>query len=414
MVSNGAPRWLRQMAGVLLLTLIGLGAWGLYVRVTGGLAASGLTSVTPWGTWVAFYIYFVGLSAGAFLLSSLVYAFGMQELEGVGRLALLSAIVSMATALLFILLDLGRMDRFLNTLLYFNWTSPLAWEVRFYGAYIALLVTELYLAMRQDLLHLRSGSGPMGRLARWLTPGQGAPSAAGAAFDHKWLRILGLAGIPLAIFGVHGGTGTIFAVVKARGVWHSGLFPVFFVASALLSGTALLVLLQAARNWWLGRRQDRPLLQQLGRLLLMFIFLDLGLEFYEYLVEIAGQEPHNLEIIHTMAFGPYAWTFWVLQLGLAAVLPAAVLLHPRWRQSPAGVITAAAMVVAGVVGVRFNIVVPPLVVPVLDGLPHGHYTPTWVEWATSAGLIAFGLGLFALLAAVLPLDRVGEGVEAHD
>ena len=64
-----------------------LGLIGVYLRVFVGKEVVGYNSYIPWGLWVAMYIYFVGLSAGAFLLSTLVYVFGVKRLEPVGKLA---------------------------------------------------------------------------------------------------------------------------------------------------------------------------------------------------------------------------------------------------------------------------------------------------------------------------------------
>src|SRR5699024_6745153 len=122
---------------------------------------------------------------GAFLLSSLVYVFGMYQFERIGRSALLSAVISMFVALLFVGLDLGRLERAPSALVHFHWTSPLSWEVRFYTMYIALLIAELVIALR---LH------------------RGVVKSVKKA--HRWLKILGTIGVPLAIIGVHGGTGT--------------------------------------------------------------------------------------------------------------------------------------------------------------------------------------------------------------
>ncbi|NLC77244.1 MAG: polysulfide reductase NrfD [Clostridia bacterium] len=62
---------------LLILIAMGLGAIG--IRAMHGLAVTNLTSDVPWGSWVAFYIYFVGMSAGAFLLSSLIHVFDMEH-----------------------------------------------------------------------------------------------------------------------------------------------------------------------------------------------------------------------------------------------------------------------------------------------------------------------------------------------
>lgn len=383
-----------------LIALAGLGA--IAYRAYYGLATTHLTSQMPWGAWVAFYIFFVGLSAGAFLLSSMVYVFGMEQFEKVGRVALLSAIVSMFVALAFIGLDLGRMDRALNPLRYFNWTSPLAWEVRFYVIYIALLMAELWLSMRQDLVRASQGTGLRAKVAGWLTFGRTDLGRESGERDHRGLKILGTIGVPIAIFGVHGGTGTIFAIVKARAIWFGGIFPVIFIMSALVSGTALITVIAAIRDRVAGRKLDEKLIFDLGRVLLLFLFIDLGLEFYEYFVAGMSLIPHELETLEIMTTGRMAWSFWGVQLLLGGVLPVILLLLPR--RSAKTIVAAAAMVVVGIVGVRFNIVVPPLLAPVLEGLPWADYAPSLVEWVSSFGLIALGLLGLSVANELLPLD----------
>ncbi|HBP64372.1 MAG TPA: molybdopterin oxidoreductase, partial [Desulfosporosinus sp.] len=135
-----------------LILLMVAGTVAVFIRAKEGIIVTNITSTTPWGTWVAFYIYFVGMSAGAFLLSTLIYVFGMEQYEKIGKDALLVAILSMVLAMVFILLDLGHMERFWHALWYMNWTSVLAYEVRFYVLYVALLLSELYFARRIDLI----------------------------------------------------------------------------------------------------------------------------------------------------------------------------------------------------------------------------------------------------------------------
>lgn len=406
--SPGPGRLLRAGWYLLLIALVAAGGVAIAHRTAHGLAATNLTSITPWGAWIAFYIYFVGLSAGAFLLSSLIYVFGMARFERLGRMALLTALVAMIVALTFVLLDLGRMERALSALVYFNWLSPLAWEMRFYVIYILLLAAELWFAMRADLVRRAERS----RLARWLSFGSRSPDT---GRDHRMLRILGTIGVPIAIFGVHGGTGTIFAIVKARGMWFSALTPIVFIVSALVSGTALLALLYILRQKALKRPVDAGMVADLGKLLGGFLLVDLGLLFYEFLVPLLSMAPHETSVVHLMMEGPYAWTFWILQLGIGMVAPA-ILLMTRLRESVPLTALACLMVVVGIVGVRFNIVVPPLIEPVLQGLPAGQYFPNAVEWWTSAGIIAMGLLLFSVAADLLPVDEeVHEiGGTAHD
>lgn len=409
-----AGQWLGWAWLLLLLTLMAVGGVAIVYRGMLGLSSTYLTNVTPWGTWVAFYIYFVGLSAGAFLLSTLIFVFGMHQLERVGRMALLTALLSMVVALTFILLDLGRMDRFWHPLVFWNLTSVLAWEVHFYVLYIVLLATELYVAMRQDLIRAATGAaGIRRRVARWLVLGGADLSPEGRRQDERWMRILGIIGIPLAIFGVHGGTGALFAVAKARPYWNSGLFPIIFVVSALVSGTALLVVFYAVQTVVRGRALDQDLLQSLARLMIAFLFIDLGLQFYEFLVAVYNLEHEELATLSAMTTGPFWWSFWIVQLGLGALAPIYLVLSRRTRDRPAGLVLAAALVVLGILAVRFNIVVPPLVVPVLAGLPGGDYYPNHIEIASSVGVIAMGLLLYTLGLRWLPVEIVDEGVGSN-
>lgn len=364
-----------------LVIALAFGAWGMWERLTQGLAMTDLTSQMPWGAWIAFYIFFVGLSAGAFLLSSLVYVFGMYQFERIGRSALLSAVISMFVALMFVGLDLGRFDRALNALNYFHWTSPLSWEVRFYVLYIVLLIAELTIALR---LH------------------RGIVKSVKKA--HRWLRILGTIGVPLAIIGVHGGTGTIFAVVKARNMWFGGLFPVIFVVSAMVSGTALLI----AIHYWQARgaktEPNYKLLQGLSKVLLATVLIDLMLTFYEFIVPLLAFNTGDQEIISIQATGPYAWSFWGLQLGLGMIIPSIILLSPLGKKT-GWVIASAMMVVLGILGVRFNIVVPPLITPIIDGYPTNDYVPTLSEWLVVLFCVAGGALLYSLISEWQPIHE---------
>jgi Ni/Fe-hydrogenase subunit HybB-like protein len=393
----------------LLAILLLVGAYAMYLRITQGMASTNLTSITPWGAWVAFYIYFVGLSAGAFLVSTLSNVFNMEGMEKVDRDALLAAIISMAVALLFVWVDLGRMDRLWHPFAWRQLTSPLMWEVHAYVAYILVLVTELYFAMRVDLARLASRvSGWRGKLYSVLTLGRTDTSDSGRERDETWLKRVGILGIPLAIFLVHGGTGVLFAVAKARPYWNSGLFPIIFVVSAVVSGTALVLALYVLRRKLFGGSLDRDLLERLAKLLAGFVLVDLAFFLIDMLIALNSLHPTDVETWLLILTGEMSWSFWVVMVALGWVIPLSLLAKRSWRRTPSLMVLAALSVVVGIVGVRFNIVVPPLIVPVMEGMPAGEYFPTLVEWTTSIGIIAVGLLLYTFGAELLPLTPLGD------
>ncbi len=249
-----------RLLGYAFLALSSLvGLWALYMRFSRGLIITNLTQFIPWGFWVALYIYFIGLSAGSFLLSTLVYVFNVKSLEAIGPLALIQAFICMVLGMVYIFIDLGHPFRFLNVFLYFNPTSILAWESLLYTVYIFIILAELYLVLSRN-----NGS------VEWRSRSK------------KWLKILGIIGIPIAV-GVHGGTGAIFAVVKSRPTWNTGLYPIIFLISALASGGALLTFLTAF-TLPLEKAKKLPIVKSLALIMVSVVTFDLLLICSEILV----------------------------------------------------------------------------------------------------------------------------------
>lgn len=381
------------------------GGYFIIERFFTGLAATNLSSITPWGAWIAFYIFFVGLSAGSFLLSTLIYVFGMEEYERIGKAALFTAIVCMIVALTFVLMDLGRPDRMLNAIIYWNVTSPLAWEVHFYLVYIALLSVELYIAMREDLIRAAQMNNLKGKVAKLITFKNATINAATKKRDHLWMKILGTIGIPIAIFGVHGGTGTIFALVKARPGWNTALFPIIFVVSAMVSGTALLLAMYVIKKKVMKQEIDKEMVQSLAKLMAGFLIIDLGLQFYEYLTSWYGLEAEHLDTLATMMASSFSWSFWGVQMFFGAAVPLTIVFWKKTNQSVNALLIAAILIVIGIIGVRFNIVVPPLIVPVFHELPWGNYFPSFKEWMVSIGVVSMGLLIYTFGEKLLPIDE---------
>ena len=85
------PHLMKVFYALLAIATV-IGGWAMIRAFSGGHGELNTTQHVPWGLWVAAYIFFLGLSAGAFLISSLVYVFGIKRLEAVGPLALFQAL----------------------------------------------------------------------------------------------------------------------------------------------------------------------------------------------------------------------------------------------------------------------------------------------------------------------------------
>jgi len=205
--------------------------------------------------------------------------------------------------------------------------------------------------------------------------------------------MLGIIGIPIAL-GVHGGTGAIFAVVKARPAWYSPIFPLVFIVSALASGGGLLLFLRALLVP--QPRQDREILPVLAKLTAGFLIADLVMLGLEFLTGLYGGMPDHVEVYHLITQGPFWYIFWILQLGLGAVVALALIFVKAKTAGATRLGLAGFLVFIGIFGVRLNIVIPALAVPVLRGYEEAFdsprmaaiYVPNAVEWLSSFGIVA--------------------------
>jgi Ni/Fe-hydrogenase subunit HybB-like protein len=364
-----------------------IGGIGFIERLVHGEQAADFSSYIPWGLWVAAYIYFSGLSAGAFLLAAAAYVFRIRVLEPIVRPALLLAAVTLPMGLLLIGFDLGHLERALLVFIRPQFHSMMAWMVWLYTVYLILVIAMLWLSVRSE------------------QPGRNPEAVAN---DRARVRQLAIIGIPLAI-AFAGGVGALFATLNAREFWNSSLFPVFFLVGALTSGTALVTAVVA----WLWPSRDaawKDLVTLLGRIVLVFILIDVVLEWAEFSTPSWYQIGSFFEITRYVLFGPYWYVFWLVHLLLGVLVPILLLAKTR---SPVVTGVAAALVTITFFAVRLNLVIPGLITPELRGLEQAYrdpignrltfaYFPSWSEWELLLGVIAVGVALWYVVIRRFP------------
>ena len=378
--------------GVLfILSIIGIVA--IFQIFLQGHIITNATQNIPWGLWVATYLYFIGLSAGAFLLSSLIYVFRIKQFEAAGHVALVQAFICMVIAGFFILLDLGHPVRMYLLLFSFNITSVMAWMGIFYTLYLLVIVLEMYYSMNN--LYLINNNG------------QGLPENVLAKYKNK-LFWLGLIGIPIAI-GALGGEGSVFAVAKARPNWFGGLFPIVLIVSALASGGGLLAFLS---GFLLKLKQDAKvsLMQNILYVSLGFLAFDYLMLSSEMFTSFYGG--HESAAWSEMLFGKYWFTFWILQLGIGLLFPIYIALKKEKRSSVKWLGAAGLAIALGIFGARMNLVMPAQYTEVLEGMSEAYhhfrfslgYFPSTTEIMLVLGGIALFTWMFLAANKYLPLN----------
>ena len=128
-----------------MLALSGLMAAGAVAGVmvfAKGLTLTNLSDIVPWGLWITIDLTAIALSAGAFTLCAIVYLVGLKQYEPMARTATFIGLIGYSMAMLMLLLDIGRPDRFWHGFVYWN-THSVLWEVTMcVGLYMFVLMFE--------------------------------------------------------------------------------------------------------------------------------------------------------------------------------------------------------------------------------------------------------------------------------
>ena len=129
------------MAVLAVLTLVGVAAW-IYQLVV-GLGVTGMNNATSWGMYIAMFMFFVGLSAGAMIVASAAHVFNVEWLKGITLPALIIALVCICAGGISILIDLGGLSRVWRMLTGPNFASPLLWDMC--GITLFIIVNVVFL-----------------------------------------------------------------------------------------------------------------------------------------------------------------------------------------------------------------------------------------------------------------------------
>ena len=377
-----------------ILTLVSLAGLNAYChQLVHGLVATGMTDQVSWGLYIANFTYLVGLAAAAAMLVIPVYVYRNMHLHDVVIFGELLAVAVIVMCLLFVMVDLGRPDRFMHLLWRFNFPiSMLTWDVIALNGYLLLN------------LHI------CGYLIYCAYCGR-RPSP---VFYVPFVFIA----IVWAI-SIHTVTAFLYVGLGGRPFWSSAIIAPRFLASAFAAGPAFIILtLQIVRRFTRHRVADDALLAlrrivQVAMIINIFLLIcEVFTEFYTDSAHVASAEYLYFGLRGRHGLVPWIWT--AIGMNLVATL---LLVLPASRGLR--VLNLACILAIAAIWIEKGM---GLIVPAFVPTPLGEiveYHPTVHEIVVGAGIWAFGLLLYTIfvrvsvpvLAGELTYDkRVGESV----
>ncbi|RKX21946.1 MAG: hypothetical protein DRP45_11810 [Candidatus Zixiibacteriota bacterium] len=332
-----------------------------------GIWVTGMTNRVPWGLQIVMAVYYIGLSAGSLVISGFYGVFGKLEYKPFARIAVFVAMLFLIAGLLSILTDQGRMARvFVEPFVHFNLQSMFSINPILYIGHILICIVYLW-----------------------------------ALFTEKknLTKIVATLAFGWA-FCVHTGTGAIFGF-GARMLYESPLLPASFVAAAMASGTALMILMIVGLFKIKKRHLDDELIVSLGRFLAICVLVVV----YFLIVENAYRA-YVVELRHAAVYylfgGFHSILFWGGLMVVGLFVPMFILFRDRTGKSIKWIVIASILVVFGVLCERYVIVLPGLMHPP-ELFPGMEITSSVIQ----EGVAAYRLSFAEILQAIGVFGVVG-------
>jgi len=368
-----------------LVTVIAAGVAAGLIVLWKGLWLTNLTDMVPWGLWITIDLSSIAMSAGAFSLCAVVYLLGLKRYQAVARTATFIGLIGYTMAVLTLMLDIGRPDRFWHSMVYWNEHS-LLWEVTmcvtFYLAVLALEAMPIFAGIGWLRSHWPKLAEKMSRV-------------------HHFAPYLAIAGLALSMLH-QSSLGALYGVLKARPLWYRPDISVLFIISAIAGGMALTVFASMLSVRLTSHANvENSILDRVSLIVGWVLVVYLYFRFWDALSMTYTYEPGRTEGLHLLTGGPLSFNFWIGEILLGAVVPILLLLNKRTRALPLWRMLAMALVVGGVVAYRWDTNLSGLLV-ILSYLPgdpsvaYTAYRPALIEILTGAGIVGYGLLAFSL------------------
>jgi Ni/Fe-hydrogenase subunit HybB-like protein len=394
-----------------VLTMMLLFAIGyLFVR---GIGIWGVNVPIGWGFAIVNFVWWIGIGHAGTLISAILLLLRQSWRNSINRFAEAMTLFAVACAGVFPLIHVGRpwlaywLFPYPNTMgVWPQFRSPLVWDVFAVSTYFTISLLFWFIGLIPDLATLRDRSD--NRFAQMiygiLAMGWRGSAKHWHRYETAYLLLAGLA-TPL-VLSVHTVVSFDFAVGIVPG-WHTTIFPPYFVAGAIYSGFAMVLMLAIPIRKIYGLEDfitERHLQNSAKVMLATGLIVAYGYIMEAFMGWYSGNRYDGF-LLWNRLHGPYA--FWYFMLILCNIVVPQVLWIRRLRSSPGWLFLISGVILVGMWLERFIIVVVSLHRDFLTS-SWGMYYPTRWDWMTYIGTIGLFLAAMFLFVRILPMISIFE------
>jgi len=378
----------------------GVGIWGVNIPI-------------GWGFAIVNFVWWIGIGHAGTLISAILLLLRQSWRNSINRFAEAMTLFAVSCAGLFPVLHLGRpwlaywLFPYPNTMNYWpQFRSPLVWDVFAVSTYFTISLLFWFIGLLPDLATLRDRSE--NRIAKiiygMLAMGWRGSARHWARYETAYLLLAGLA-TPL-VLSVHTVVSFDFAIGVVPG-WHTAIFPPYFVAGAIYSGFAMVLMLAIPIRKIYGLEDfitERHLNNSAMVMLATGLIVAYGYGIEAFMNWYSGNR-YDAFLLWNRLHGPYSFFYYMLlfcNIGLPQVL-----WIKRLRTNPVWLFFVSFDILVGMWLERFIIVVVSLHRDFLNS-SWGMYYPTRWDWMTYVGTIGMFLAAMFLFLRILPMISIYE------
>ena len=285
------------ISGMLLMAAV---AAGLHAHYIGTMHAYGASREVPWGILISTYVFFVVTSTGLCLVSSIGHVFGVKDFMPIAKRAVFLSIMTIMAGFFVIAFEIENPFRMaIYNVISPNLTSNIWWMGTLYGAYMVFMAVEYaFLVMNKPAIATKVGF--MGVVA-------------------------GIA--------AHSNLGAVFGMLHGREFWYGPYMPIYFIASAMMSGTAAIIFFTWLAYKTNGEKMDAAMKRALKvttKVGILLISIILFFTAWKIITGFVGGDAKK-EAIGMLLTGSYAFNFWGLEVAVGMVIPLVLFLISRDR-----------------------------------------------------------------------------------